>query len=130
MWKSAALPLWLGLTLLCVSTTAPAAQTQAGTCVDTCAGVVCPGGGACVNGACQMGTGGTMSGVGNDGPIDFGGGLNLGGKDSGSGGNGRISKDPGCACALVGASPAGGAAIFLAGLAASVALGRRRRRAA
>lgn len=107
-------------------------KCQAGSCVDTCAGVVCPGGGACVNGACQMGTGGTMSGVGSDGPIDFGGGLNLGGKSSGNGsaGNGRITKDPGCACALVGTSPASDAAIFLAGFAACIALGRRRRRAA
>lgn len=108
-------------------------KCQAGTCVDTCTGVVCPGGAACVNGACQMGTGGSANGSGADGPITLGGSLNLGGKGNGDNADGssdRITKDPGCACALVGASPAGDVAIFVAGLAASVAFARRRRRAA
>jgi hypothetical protein len=105
-----------------------------GACINSCMGVVCPGGGNCVNGACQMGTGGAMSGGGTDGII-LGGSLNFGG-NTGSGSNnadgssGRITKDPGCACTLVGSSPAGEAALLLAGLGACVAFARRRQKRA
>ena len=109
-------------------------KCAAGACVDKCAGVMCPGGAACVNGACQMAGGGASSGGGTDGGIDFAGSLNFGGsKNSGtgnaSGGSRRVAADPGCACEAVGSNP-GGSALFLAGLGAALALGRRRRRAA
>ena len=119
----------------CAGIECPGGQKcAAGACVDACAGVVCPGGAACVNGACQMPGGGSSSG-GTDGGIDLGGGLNLGGKGSTTGtgndsnGPGRVSADPGCACGVVGSSRSG-TALFLAGLATAVALGRRRRNAA
>lgn len=111
-----------------------------GACVDACAGVVCPNGGECVNGSCQMGNGtGGSSSTGGDGGINLGGSLSFGGKGSGSGNNGngngkpgnRGANDPGCACAVAYSSPAGSAALLVAGLAAFAgALRRRRRRAA
>jgi MYXO-CTERM domain-containing protein len=79
------------------------------------------------------GTGGTTGTAGTG--IDFAGALNLGG-NTGSGANGSgngasgnkpIVKDAGCACDIVGRSPAGGAAVFL-GLVSAVAFGARRRR--
>jgi hypothetical protein len=112
-----------------------------GGCVDACAGVMCPNGGQCVNGNCQAGngngSGGSSSGGGTDGGIDLGGGLNLSGSN-GTGANGSgnstggpkpITKDPGCACDVVGRSPAGSAALLLGGLGV-VLLGARRRRLA
>jgi hypothetical protein len=113
-------------------------QCVAGNCVDLCANVVCPGGGACLNGTCQMGTGGgSGSGVGGTGSIDLPGGINLSGSNGlGSGASGsvipggtRVTKDPGCACEVVGRSPAGEAALLLAGLGSVLAVARRRRRA-
>jgi MYXO-CTERM domain-containing protein len=79
--------------------------------------------------------GGGSSSGGTDGGIDLGGGLNLGGTGSSNGtaassnGPRRVAADPGCACEVVGSSRSG-TALFLAGLAAAVALGRRRRNAA
>ena len=100
-----------------------------GTCVDPCEGVVCPNGGQCLNGACQMGTGGPGTG-GSDGGIDLGGGLNLSGSStgSGSGKKGRTTQAPGCACDVVGSSGAGNTALLLGSLGAFVAMARRRRR--
>jgi MYXO-CTERM domain-containing protein len=101
--------------------------------VDTCAGVMCPGGGACVNGACQMATGGTSS-TGGSGGIDLGGSLSLGGsKNSGPGadpdsGGGAVVKDPGCACRAAG-SPQQRIGLALALLGVGLAFGRRRRAA-
>ncbi len=110
----------------------------AGGCVDSCDGVVCPNMGVCVNGNCQSadGSGGTGSGTGGGG-IDLAGGLNLSGSNgqgangSGTSGNGNkpVVKDAGCACDIVGRSPAGGAAVLL-GLVSVVVLGARRRRRA
>jgi hypothetical protein len=96
--------------------------------------VICPNSGACVNGACQMGTGVPSNG-GGPGGLDPIGGITLGGRN-GSGASGsvipggsRITKDPGCACEVVGRSPAGEAALLLAGLGSVLAMARRRRRA-
>jgi hypothetical protein len=109
-----------------------------GACMDACSGVTCPPGQACSNGACVVnGTGGSGSGDPGGG-IDLGGGLNLGGSNGAGasgpgngtgGGNKPVSKDAGCACELVGRSPAGGAALLL-GLLSAMAFGARRRRAA
>jgi MYXO-CTERM domain-containing protein len=113
-------------------------KCEGGTCVDQCAGVVCPGGGACVNGACQMGNGtgtGGSSGLPGDGitlggSLTFGGSSNSGpGSNNGTSGPGRATKDPGCACEVVGSSPAGNAALLLAGLATALATARRRKAA-
>jgi MYXO-CTERM domain-containing protein len=113
----------------------------AGNCVDPCAGVVCPGGAACQNGGCQApGTGsGNAPGEGPGGitidPNLPGGGITLGGTNgSGPGANNgtgatRVTTAPGCACTVVGQSPAGGAALLLSGLGAVFAMARRRRRA-
>ncbi|HEX2869911.1 MAG TPA: hypothetical protein VHP33_01620 [Polyangiaceae bacterium] len=111
-------------------------KCDGGTCVDQCMGVVCPGGGACVNGACQMGNGtGGTTGVPGDG-INLGGSITFGGSangdpgsNNGTSGPGRVTKDPGCACEVVGSSPAGNAALLLAGLATAVATARRRKAA-
>jgi hypothetical protein len=108
---------------------------SAGACVDPCAGVMCPNGAACVNGACQMGmgTGGGSSSGGPDGGITLNGGsLSFGAASSNGTGNTssgalRSEKAPGCACDVVGRSPAGGAALLLAGLGLAVASLRRRR---
>jgi MYXO-CTERM domain-containing protein len=120
----------------CVGIECPAGEKcAAGACVDACAGVMCPGGADCVNGACQMPSGGSSNGGGTDGGIILGGALNLGGKGSTNGtgndsnGPGLVSADPGCACEVVGSSRSG-TALFLAGLATALALGRRRRNAA
>ena len=111
----------------------------AGACVDPCAGVTCPGGAECKNGACQApgtgngngnGTGGSLGGID---PLP--GGITLGGAN-GSGANGSVlpgghvrgANDPGCACDVVGRSPAGEAALFLGGLGAVLTMARRRRR--
>jgi MYXO-CTERM domain-containing protein len=119
----------------CVGIECPAGEKcSAGACVDSCAGVTCPGGAACMNGACQM-PGGGSSNNGTGGGINLGGGLNFGGKGSTNGtgndsnGPGLVSADPGCACEVVGSSRSG-TALFLAGLATALALGRRRRNAA
>ena len=114
-------------------------KCQAGTCVDTCTGVVCPGGGACVNGACQMGNGngsGGSNGIGGDG-INFGGALSFGGStnngtgsNNGTPGRNRTSEAPGCACEVVGSTPAGNAALLLGGLAMALGMARRRKAAA
>jgi hypothetical protein len=119
----------------CVGVMCPDGQKcSAGACVDPCIGVMCPGGGACVNGACQMGTAGSTGTGGSDGGIDLGGGIVLGGTNNAAGGSRtgkpRVSQAPGCACDIVGRSPAGGAAILLAGLGLALATARRRRRAA
>ncbi len=108
-------------------------KCDAGACVDTCVGVVCPGGGACVNGACQLGTGASASG-GTDGGIDLSGGISLGGAANAtggknSGGPSRVTKDPGCACEVVGRTPAGSAALLLAAFGAALGMARRRRKA-
>jgi len=114
-----------------------------GTCVVKCIGVMCPTGSSCRAGSCQMdsGTGGTGSdqggGTGID-PIGTAGGLSLAGTGTGTGTAGSKSsglkpssgKDPGCACDVVGRSPAGSAALLLAGLGVAAAGMRRRRRAA
>ncbi|MES1185830.1 MAG: MYXO-CTERM sorting domain-containing protein [Myxococcales bacterium] len=111
----------------------------AGDCVDPCAGVMCPGGAECKNGACQApGNGGSSSTGGSLGGIDpIPGGITLGGTNGvgagadGSvipGGTGRVGKDPGCACDVVGRSPAGQAAMLLGGLGVALAMARRRRR--
>jgi MYXO-CTERM domain-containing protein len=105
----------------------------AGGCVKKCAGVVCPGGGACVNGACQMGDGtGNVAGTTGLDPLDPLGPLDLGGGSGGksSGGPTRVTKDPGCACEVVGQSPAGSAALLLGAFGAALGIARRRRRAA
>jgi hypothetical protein len=119
----------------CVGVMCPDGQKcSAGACVDPCVGVMCPGGGACVNGACQMGTAGSTGTGGSDGGIDLGGGIVLGGTNNAAGGSRtgkpRVSQAPGCACDIVGRSPAGGAAILLAGLGLALATARRRRRTA
>ncbi len=123
---------------LCVGKTPPCdpgKKCVAGGCVDVCVGVICPGGGACVNGACQIGTGGSSSGGGSDPDgIAFGGRISFAGTANGtggknSGGPGRIAKDPGCACDVVGRSPAEDAALLLGGFAAVLGMARRRRRA-
>jgi hypothetical protein len=110
-----------------------------GNCVDTCAGVVCPGGGACVNGSCQAGTGLPGTGTGGSGPgggLDFGGSLSFSGTTNNNGNvdgkppGPREVAAPGCACELVGQTPAGDAALLLAGVGAAIAVGRRRRKAA
>lgn len=114
----------------------PGQKCAAGACVDACEGVVCPNMGVCVNGSCTPGTGtGGSSAGGTDGGIIIGGGINLGGANgTGANGNGNgnkpIVKDAGCACDVVGRSPAGGAAVLLGGLAIVVLGARRRRRAA
>ncbi len=118
-------------------------RCEAGACVDNCAGVMCPGGGACVNGACQMAVGGSSStGGGNDVDVNLPGGITLGGSSAVGTGTGasstgankatgsRLSQAPGCACEVVGQSPAGEAALLLGGLGAALGLARRRRRAA
>jgi hypothetical protein len=111
-------------------------KCAAGACVDACEGVVCPNMGVCVNGSCTPGngTGGSSAG-GTDGGIIIGGSLNFGGSNgtgaNGSGnGNKPIIKDPGCACDVVGRSPAGGAALLLGGVAVVLFGARRRRQAA
>lgn len=113
-------------------------KCEGGTCVDQCTGVVCPGGGACVNGACQMGNGngtGGSSGLPGDG-INLGGGLTFAGSaNNGSGSNSatpgrkRTSEAPGCACEVVGSTPAGNAALLLGGLAMALGMARRRKAA-
>jgi hypothetical protein len=108
-------------------------KCSGGDCLDSCAGVMCPNGEACANGACQLGTGGGSSAGGTDGGITIGGGLVLGGSTSNgnhSSGALRSEKAPGCACDVVGHSPAGQVGLLLAGLGAAVASLRRRRRAA
>jgi MYXO-CTERM domain-containing protein len=112
-----------------------------GACVDPCTGVTCPNGGACVNGNCQTGAPGGSNGpgVGGLGNVDpgFPGGITLGGSNGvGAGatgsvlpGDGHPGKDPGCACEIVGQSPAGDAVLVLGGLGAALAMARRRRRA-
>lgn len=121
----------------CVNVMCPTGQKcDGGNCVDLCAGVMCPNNGACVNGACQAGTGQPMTGIGGlNGNGEIPGGINLSGSN-GSGANGtvipggtRVTKDPGCACEVVGRSPAGEAALLLAGLGSVLAMARRRRRA-
>jgi hypothetical protein len=111
-------------------------KCAAGACVDSCEGVMCPSMQVCVNGSCMLasGSGGTSSIGGTDGGIDFGGGLSLGGSNgtgANSANNGKKPdlKDPGCACDVVGRSPASGAALLVGGLAV-VLLGARRRRQA
>jgi MYXO-CTERM domain-containing protein len=114
-------------------------RCDAGACIDLCAGVVCPGGGLCVNGSCQMGTGSDpVTGGGTTGTIDIPGGIVIGGSNGlGSGANGSVlpgghvrgANDPGCACEVVGQSPAGDAALVFGGLGAALAMARRRRRA-
>jgi hypothetical protein len=114
-----------------------------GACVNKCDGVVCPGGAQCVNGSCPMvGTGGTSSnGEGNGPSIDPGsnptpGGIDLGGTTStpGTGNPGTVLRpkgaDSGCACDVVGRSPAGSVALLLSCVGLAVATARRRRRAA
>lgn len=128
----------------CVNVTcAENERCEAGACVDKCTGVTCPGGAACVNGSCPMvsGTGGS----GNQGPgIDPGGldplggrGIDLGGSNGNGTGNSNTgtaprggSKDPGCACDVVGRSPTGSVAVLLGGLGVVLAAARRRRQAA
>jgi MYXO-CTERM domain-containing protein len=99
---------------------------------------MCPNNGVCVNGNCMPGdgSGGTTGTGGTDGGIDLGGNLNLSGStgsgaNNGTGANGGkpIVKDPGCACDVVGRSPAGSAAFVLTGLGV-VLLGARRRKLA
>jgi MYXO-CTERM domain-containing protein len=118
-------------------------RCEAGTCVDKCTGVMCPGGAACVNGACQMasGTGGSGSNPDPGGGVDlggtgiiFGGSTGTGTANSNTGANSSAprgtSKDPGCACGVVGQSPAGSLALLLGGLGLATATARRRRKAA
>jgi MYXO-CTERM domain-containing protein len=122
----------------CVGKTCePGFACMGGNCVDTCAGVVCPGGGACVNGSCQAGTGGPGSGgsSGLDGGLNFGGGLSFSGSANNGNGDGkppgpREVAAPGCACEVVGQTPAGNVALLLAGVGTAVAVARRRRKAA
>jgi len=119
----------------CVGVTCAATERcEAGACVDACSGVTCQAGATCVNGGCQTGTGGTSSGGPDDG-ITLGGSLTFGGNSSNgsgsnksSGGGFRETKDPGCACEVVGRSP-GSAALVLAGFAAALAVTRRRKAA-
>jgi len=123
----------------CANVMCPAGQRcDAGNCIDLCLGVMCPGGAACVNGSCQMPTGDPSTTGGGPGIDPIGGGITLGGTNglgsgaSGSvipGGSVRPTKDPGCACEVVGQSPAGEAALVLAGLGSVLAMARRRRRA-
>jgi hypothetical protein len=116
-----------------------------GACVDPCAGVTCPNGGKCVGGNCQdatgtpggpNGTGGSLSIDPNSpvpGGIDLGGGGNAGSSSSSSGGGhslGSREVKAGCACDVVGGSPAGSAAVLLGSLGALFIGARRRRRAA
>jgi MYXO-CTERM domain-containing protein len=115
-------------------------RCEAGACVDLCAGVICPGGGACVNGACQAGTGGSASTGGTVGGIDLPGGIDLSGggtNNNGTGANGNgngnraVTKAPGgCACEVVGQSPAGNVALLMGGLGLALGTWRRRQKAA
>jgi len=115
-------------------------RCDAGMCVDLCTGVTCQAGASCKNGACTMdGPGGPGTGGANPGGIDLNGPITLGGSSANGTGaatnnnnsTGPIHKSgaPGCACEVVGQSPAGEAALLLAGLGAAVAAGRRRRKA-
>jgi hypothetical protein len=120
----------------CVGVTCADGEACAGgACVDKCAGVMCPGGGACVNGACQMGDGsGNGTGPGGLDPIDPIGTIDLGGSN-GTGGKNfggptRVTKDPGCACEVVGQSRTGSVALLLGAFGAALGVARRRRRAA
>jgi len=115
--------------------TKPGTKCVGGECVDTCLNVVCPGGAACKDGSCQApGSGGSSSGGGSDPGIDFGGGISFsgtanhttGGTNS-SVGRGRTSVAPGCACDVVGRSPAGNVLLLLGGLGAALGVARRRR---
>jgi hypothetical protein len=106
-------------------------KCQGGACVDPCEGVTCPNMGKCVAGSCLPGdgTGSSTPGAGGglviDGPLDLGG---RGGSGATGPGKGRGDlKDPGCACDVVGRSPAGGAAVLLGGLAVLLFGARRRR---
>ena len=84
-----------------------------------------------MNGNCQMGSGsaGSSNSGGSDGGIDLGDGITLGGSSAGAT-RGRTLKDPGCACAVVGRTPAGGVAILLMGFGFLLGAARRRRQAA
>ncbi len=121
----------------CVGVTCePGFKCVAHECVDACAGVNCPNNGVCVAGNCQPGgAGGSSSGGGTDGVIDLPGGIDLGGatgsgaNGAGANGNKPIVKDAGCACDIVGRSPAGSAALLLGALGV-VLLGARRRKSA
>lgn len=115
----------------------PGTKCVGGVCVDPCAGVMCPGGAQCKDGSCQApGSGGSSSGGGND-PIgiDLGGSISFSGTANSTGGSnsitghGRTSQAPGCACEVVGSSPAGNALLLLGGLGAVVGIARRRRNA-
>jgi MYXO-CTERM domain-containing protein len=125
----------------CVGKTCdPGFKCVSGACVDSCAGVVCPGGAQCTNGSCPMvsGTGGSSStggGVSIDpgipGGIDLGGSSNAGGTNGTTGGGKRVTTaDPGCACEVVGRTPAGSVALLVGALGAAAAVARRRRKLA
>lgn len=123
----------------CVGITCePGFKCVAKECVDSCAGVTCPGGGVCKAGNCQApdGSGSTGGSGGIDiGPnINFGGSKNTGADGSGANnnnsGNKAIVKDAGCACDIVGRSPAGSAAVLLGALGVVLLGARRRQRAA
>jgi MYXO-CTERM domain-containing protein len=132
-------PTGLCLPTLCVGVTCNAGEycDASGTCIDACAGAVCPEGQICSLGQCVPGGAGGAGGAGTGGTIFADGGGNptgtggTGGASATSGGGGSVFQggddNGGCGCRVGGDPTSPWIASALTGLAA-LAYGLRRRR--